>query len=35
MKKLLLSTLAAILLSGCAMCANSKSLDILTLFSTK
>ena len=35
MKKLLLSTLTAILLSGCAMCANSKSLDILTLFSTK
>lgn len=35
MKKLLLSTLAAILLSGCAMCANSRSLDILTLFSTK
>ncbi|MBQ4647153.1 MAG: hypothetical protein IJB79_07370 [Candidatus Gastranaerophilales bacterium] len=34
MKKLLLSTLCAILLSGCAMCANSK-LDILTLFSTK
>lgn len=35
MKKILLSTLAAVLLSGCAMCANSKSLDILTLFSTK
>ena len=35
MKKLLLSTLAAILLSGCAMCANSKTLDILTLFSSK
>lgn len=35
MKKILLSTLAAILLSGCAMCANSKTLDILTLFSTK
>lgn len=34
MKKILLSTLCAILLSGCAMCANSK-LDILTLFSTK
>jgi len=34
MKKLLLSTLCAILLSGCAMCANSK-IDILTLFSTK
>ena len=34
MKKILLSTLCAILLSGCAMCADSK-LDILTLFSTK
>lgn len=34
MKKILLSTLCAILLSGCAMCANSK-LDILTLFSAK
>lgn len=34
MKKILLSTLCAVMLSGCAMCANSK-LDILTLFSTK
>jgi len=34
MKKILLSTLCAIMLSGCAMSANSK-LDILTLFSTK
>ena len=34
MKKLLLSTLCAILLSGCAMCASSK-IDILTLFSSK
>ncbi|MBR5304409.1 MAG: hypothetical protein IKU37_06250 [Candidatus Gastranaerophilales bacterium] len=34
MKKILLLTLCAILLSGSAMCASSK-LDILTLFSTK
>ena len=34
MKKVLLSALCAILLSGCAMCASSK-IDVLTLFSTK
>lgn len=34
MKKILLTTLMTILLSGCAMCANSK-IDILTLFSSK
>lgn len=34
MKKLLLTTLCMALLSGCAICANSK-IDVLTLFSTK
>ena len=34
MKKILLSILCAVLLSGCAMSASSK-IDILTLFSTK
>ncbi|MBQ8635989.1 hypothetical protein IJX73_03070 [bacterium] len=35
MKKIFLSIFIAMLLCGCAICANSKSLDILTLFSTK
>lgn len=35
MKKILLSTLCAILLSGCGFCATSNKIDILTLFSTK
>lgn len=34
MKKVLLALMSAVFLCGCGVCANSKDLDILTLFST-